>query len=86
MLTHMTQFMNIHQNPNSFLNGSRTPYNTTAYAKGICTVSNGICTDAACCDSFMWYDSLHKSEQTDRIMAREFVNLLEGNSSYATYW
>jgi hypothetical protein len=34
----------------------------------------------------MWYDELHLSEQTDRIIAREFVGVVEGGSKWATYW
>jgi hypothetical protein len=37
-------------------------------------------------DSFMWYDELHPSEQTDRVIAREFVDVVKGNSKWATYW
>ncbi|KAI0130388.1 acetyl esterase [Xylariales sp. AK1849] len=36
--------------------------------------------------SFLWYDELHPSERTDEIIAKEFVNLVSGNSSYAAYW
>lgn len=34
----------------------------------------------------MWYDELHPSEQTDRIIAKEFVGLLDGMSKYASYF
>jgi hypothetical protein len=34
----------------------------------------------------MWYDELHPSEQTDKAIAREFVNVVKGASKYATYW
>jgi hypothetical protein len=33
----------------------------------------------------MWYDELHPSEQTNRIVAREFVNVVGGQSVYASY-
>jgi hypothetical protein len=34
----------------------------------------------------MWYDELHPSEQTDRVIAREFVDVVKGGSKWATYW
>lgn len=37
-------------------------------------------------DSFMWYDELHPSTQTDRVIARSFLDVLNGNSTYADYW
>lgn len=30
----------------------------------------------------MWWDELHPSEQTGRLLAREIVNKLEGRSKY----
>lgn len=57
--------------------------------------------DGTSSDSFMWYDELHPryvtnmwseskltcfSEQTDRIIARNFVEVLNGTSSYAQYY
>jgi hypothetical protein len=32
------------------------------------------------------YDELHPSEQTDRIIAKNFVDILDGSSKYATYY
>ncbi|EXJ80732.1 hypothetical protein A1O3_07016 [Capronia epimyces CBS 606.96] len=37
-------------------------------------------------DSFMWQDDIHPSEQTDRIIAENFVQVLNGSSKYAQYW
>ena len=37
-------------------------------------------------DSFMWWDGLHPSEQTGRIIARKFIEVLNGSSKYAQYW
>lgn len=34
----------------------------------------------------MWYDELHPSEQTDRVLAREFVDAVSGQSNWTTYW
>lgn len=34
----------------------------------------------------MWWNELHPSEQTDRIIAEEFVNAVSGQSNWTTYW
>lgn len=33
-------------------------------------------------DSFMWWDELHPSEQTGRLLAREIAKKLDGKSKY----
>jgi len=80
-------FEDIHRDPEKYLNGT-APLNVTAGLNQCTYSSTGqqTCVRDPSPDSFMWYDSLHPSEQTDRIVAREFVNVLNGNSSYATYW
>lgn len=35
---------------------------------------------------WLWYDELHPSERVDQVVAKEFVNVVGGNSTYATYW
>lgn len=57
-----------------YLNGT-APANVTGVGKG-----------SASPDSFLWYDTLHPSEQTDRVIARTFVDVVSGSSEYATYW
>lgn len=38
-------------------------------------------------DSFMWYDALHPSEQTSRVIGEEFAKVLKGESGeWITYW
>lgn len=32
------------------------------------------------------YDELHPTQQTERVIAREFVDVVEGSSKWATYW
>ncbi|KAJ5891234.1 uncharacterized protein N7473_007462 [Penicillium subrubescens] len=68
--------------PSVYLNGT-VPLNVTSYAAE-CPTS--ICTSKSAWDSYMWYDELHPSEQTDRIIAREFLGVLKGGSKWATYW
>ena len=66
-------------NPKEYFNGT-APLNVTGYVIGAGNLSTS---DK---DSFMWYDELHPSEQTDRIIAREFVGVLGGDSIWAKYW
>ncbi|GFF52411.1 GDSL Lipase/Acylhydrolase family protein [Aspergillus udagawae] len=68
-------------NPSHYLNGT-APYNvaSSVYRCG------SPCAPNAVRDSYLWYDDLHPSEQTDRIIAREFVNLVKGKSKWAKNW
>lgn len=68
----------IYNNPSAYLNGTAPP-NVTGYSN-----LNGTVDESP--DSFLWYDELHPSEQTDRVIAREFINVVEGDSKWATYW
>lgn len=71
-------FVDMYNNPTKYLNGS-APANVTGY------INHGTFTEPSP-DSFLWRDALHPSEQADRNLAKEFVNVVAGNSSYATYW
>jgi phospholipase/lecithinase/hemolysin len=73
------QLTDIYNNPSQYLNGS-APLDVTGYANNV----NG--SNNTSPDSFMWYDELHPSEQTDRVIAREFVNVVKGGSKWAAYW
>lgn len=42
-------------------------------------------TDGAIRDSFLWFDELHPSEQADRIVAREMVRAMKGNTRWARW-
>ncbi|KAF3000618.1 hypothetical protein E8E14_002789 [Neopestalotiopsis sp. 37M] len=75
--------LDIRNDPESYL---EAPANATGYYHH-CTVDSSSCTDSnETLASFLWYDELHPSERTDEIIADEFVKLVSGNSSYATYW
>ena len=37
-------------------------------------------------DSFLWYDEQHPGEQADRVIAREILGVVAGDSKWATYW
>ncbi|KAK9779668.1 hypothetical protein SCAR479_03275 [Seiridium cardinale] len=75
-------FENIRSSPSSYLNGT-APLNVTGW---VAACKNSTCPDLAARDSYMWYDELHPSEQTDRVVAREFVNAVLGQSNWTTYW
>lgn len=78
-------FYDIHNNPSEFLNGT-APLNVTGFYHH-CSVNGTNCTtvnDSP--DSFLWYDELHPTEQTERNVASNFVDVIKGSSKYATYW
>ncbi|OCB89669.1 carbohydrate esterase family 16 protein [Sanghuangporus baumii] len=75
-------FMDIHDNPSKYLNGT-APLNVTGavvscvYPEGgvgspACTIVNSL-SDR---DSYMWFDELHPSEQVDRTIARHIANAI----------
>ncbi|MCJ1292882.1 hypothetical protein MMC34_004435 [Xylographa carneopallida] len=76
----------IFTNPTAYLNGS-APANVTGFQHH-CSLNGSVCYnfEPDSPDSFLFYDELHPSEQTDRIIAKNFVDVLNGNSSYATYY
>lgn len=76
--------LDIYNNPSQYLNGT-APLDVTGYVHH-CNTTGGDCATRPSPDSYMWYDELHPSEQTDRVIAREFVNVVEGSSQWATYW
>ncbi|KAJ9647254.1 hypothetical protein H2199_002241 [Coniosporium tulheliwenetii] len=77
----------IYHNPTEYLNGTQ-PANVSGW-ENHCQIDRTGCVleyNGTSSDSFLWYDELHKSEQADRIIARSFVDVLNGASQYATYW
>lgn len=68
--------------PESYFNGT-APLDVTGFIK---ECAQSTCSDKSDWDSFMWYDDLHPSEQTSRNIAKEFVEVISGNSTYAEYW
>lgn len=79
-----TQMTDIHTNPSTYLNGT-APLNVNGYVNH-CNTTGMECVANSSPDSFLWYDELHPSEQTERVVAREFVSVVEGSSGWATYW
>ncbi|OCK86026.1 carbohydrate esterase family 16 protein [Lepidopterella palustris CBS 459.81] len=74
----------IWDHPTAYLNGT-APANVTGYINH-CNLTGANCTEEPSPDSFMWYDELHPSEQTDRVIAKSFVDVVRGESKWATYW
>lgn len=69
-------------NPADYLNGT-APLNVTGFVKAC---ENTTCSERSDWDSFLWYDELHPSEQTDRVVAKEFLDVVKGKSRFAEYW
>ncbi|KAF1946878.1 GDSL lipase/acylhydrolase family protein [Clathrospora elynae] len=74
----------IYYHPSRYLNGT-APLNVQG-VEHLCNEAGLNCTMTSSPDSFMWFDPLHPSEQTSRIVAREFVGVLGGGSRWARYW
>ncbi|RDW81495.1 SGNH/GDSL hydrolase family protein [Aspergillus mulundensis] len=71
----------IYENPGSYLNGT-VPFNVTSTVEQC----GSACDASDVRDSYLWYDDLHPSEQTDRIIAREFVKVVKGDTTWARFW
>lgn len=72
-------FTDMYENPAEYLNGT-APLNVQGYI----TANESLSLSDR--DSYLWYDALHPSEQADRVIAREFVDVVKGTSKWATYW
>jgi phospholipase/lecithinase/hemolysin len=74
----------IYNNPSQYLNGT-APLNVHGFAHR-CNVTGGDCVTSPSPDSFLWWDELHPTEQTERVIAKNFVDVVKGISKYATYY
>ena len=73
----------IYNHPNQYLS---SPANVTS-PYYLCDLTGANCKTASLgLDHYLWYDELHPSQQTDKAIAREFVNVVKGTSKYAAYW
>ncbi|TVY82306.1 Acetylesterase [Lachnellula suecica] len=72
----------VYNNPEQYLT---SPVNVTA-PYNMCDAAGNCTQSALSLDHYMWFDDLHPSEKTDQAIAHEFVNLVNGNSTYATYY
>jgi len=83
----------VRANPQNYLNGT-APLNVTGcinsciYQLNESTSGPADCTiaEGTARDSFLWYDELHPSEQTDRVIAREIAAAIVRNSTQWTTW
>lgn len=76
--------VDMYENPGRYLNGT-APANVQGVVNE-CDVNGDGCVRNKSPDSFLWFDELHPSEQTSRVVAREFKNVLSGHSKWAKYW
>ncbi|KAH8884746.1 hypothetical protein GQ53DRAFT_879396 [Thozetella sp. PMI_491] len=73
----------IYNNPKQYLDA---PYNVKG-SYHTCDPSGSTCvdhSDLGPLSGFLWYDSLHPSEKTDSIIAKHFLDVVAGNSTYGT--
>jgi len=86
-------FTDIINHPALYLNGT-APLNVTGSTHACVfqlnepTSDPGVCTDASGSDrdSFVWFDELHPSEQSHRIVARELISAVNGSSERWVTW
>ncbi|KAI5119097.1 hypothetical protein M0805_004868 [Coniferiporia weirii] len=86
-------FTDIIAHPASYLNGTAPlsvvdPIDMCVYQLGDTTGVTANCTVATGTDrdSYLWYDELHPSEQTDRVIARQITNAILRTSEKWTTW
>lgn len=74
----------IFHNPSAYLD---SPANATGFFNHCNAQNNSICTtEPNPLDTFLWFDELHPSNKTDSVIAREFLGVVAGNSSYGTHF
>lgn len=74
----------IYHNPSEYLDA---PANATGFYNHCDPNNNTICTTSANpLDTFLWFDELHPSNKTDTYVAREFIKVVAGNSSYGLHF
>lgn len=73
----------IYNNPEKYLS---SPANVTG-VYDLCDPLGGPCVKSTLgLDHYLFYDELHPSEGADKVIAKEFVNVVKGTSKYAAYW
>jgi hypothetical protein len=80
------QFMDMFNAPSQYLNGTQPFHVTGSEVQCLGTYGNFTCEAAGNSDSWLWRDELHPSQQFDRVLAREVVNVVSGTSKYAEYY
>ncbi|KAK2756084.1 hypothetical protein FQN54_005491 [Arachnomyces sp. PD_36] len=72
----------IYNNPSDYLDA---PSNVTGYINH-CNVDMSECHRLDNPDSFLWYDYSHPSQRTSQVLAENFLDVVKGESEWATYW
>lgn len=75
----------MYTHPELYLNGT-APLNVTGYVQHCSPTNSSMCVNEPSPNSFFWYNTLHPSEQTVRTFAKTFLEVVKGNSQWATYW
>ncbi|KAK3687350.1 hypothetical protein B0T22DRAFT_509997 [Podospora appendiculata] len=73
----------IHTTPTKYLDA---PYNVTGYWHQ-CSATGSACVDQTSLgplSGFLWYDELHPSDKTGSIIAKHFLDVVAGKSTYGT--
>ncbi|KAJ9138817.1 GDSL esterase/lipase EXL6 [Pleurostoma richardsiae] len=74
----------IYYNPAAYLDA---PANSSGFYHHCVPTNNSDCVvSPEPASSFLWYDELHPSEKTDSIIARHFIDVVAGNSSYGVQY
>ncbi|KIP05085.1 carbohydrate esterase family 16 protein [Phlebiopsis gigantea 11061_1 CR5-6] len=84
-------FTDMLNNPTEFLTGTpniKTPIHSCVFQLNESTTDPGTCTDAPADvqSSFLWWDELHPSEQTDRNIAKNIAPAIQRTSEKYTTW
>lgn len=74
----------MYHHPDQYFNGTEPP-NVQGWVNH-CDLQDSNCHQQPSRDSYIWYDELHPSEQTSRIIGEKFVDVVKGKSQYATYY
>ncbi|KAH7305576.1 hypothetical protein B0I35DRAFT_492983 [Stachybotrys elegans] len=78
-------FQELYISPQNYFNGT-APVNVTGHCRQCPNATWTMCGIGDCTweerDSFMWWDELHPSEQTGRLLAKEIAKKLDGTSVY----
>ncbi|KAI9925431.1 hypothetical protein MW887_005812 [Aspergillus wentii] len=72
----------MYNHPSEYFGGSA---NVSGFVKH-CDLSGSNCASRDHPEGYLWYDELHPSERTDEIIAQHFMEVVRGESKWATYW
>ncbi|KAK1771661.1 GDSL lipase/esterase [Phialemonium atrogriseum] len=75
----------ISENPSDYLD---SPANSTGFYHHCKATDNSDCVDLpeVSSSAFLWFDELHPSEKSNSIIAEHFLDVVDGQSKYGTYY